>query len=266
MSDNSIKTISNSVKQLSTDPELLKFLDFLNSTVCSKDGCYKELSDKFNEESEKTEELKEEYLQLRTIENCLNNVLKNAPAESELSLFHNSILPYLELLQDADPKSDFEPIIAETETDINEIISENKKIPITKVVDTVQRKVNPMLQEVLAKKREKIEHEVCSSLPSELLLEGKKCSEILENSVNSNLTINVEIKDDRDQLQQMDEQIYESFTELEEESKHNIDLAQNIGKQHVLGSFKEFLEARVRSLELHVKSLRAKRKYIIKEL
>lgn len=61
-------------------------------------------------------------------------------------------------------------------------------------------------------------------------------------------------------MQDLDVEISKAFYELESESQQNIELAQKISKQHVLGSFKDFIEARVKSLELHVKNLRAKRK------
>jgi len=61
-------------------------------------------------------------------------------------------------------------------------------------------------------------------------------------------------------MQDLDVEISKAFYELEAESQQNIELAQKIAKQHVLCSFKDFIEARVKSLELHVKNLRAKRK------
>eukprot|EP00826_Nyctotherus_ovalis_P038007 TRINITY_DN3521_c0_g2_i6.p2 TRINITY_DN3521_c0_g2~~TRINITY_DN3521_c0_g2_i6.p2 ORF type:complete len:142 (-),score=25.84 TRINITY_DN3521_c0_g2_i6:429-809(-) len=70
----------------------------------------------------------------------------------------------------------------------------------------------------------------------------------------------VEINEDRKKVEELDGEICKVFYELETESQQNIELAQKIGKQYVLGSFKEFLEARVKSLELHIKNLRAKRK------
>jgi len=192
MSGNSIKTIANSVKQVSNDPELLQFLEFLNTTVCSIDGCYKEYSEKFAEEATKTEQLKEEYLELKNIETLLNHILRKSPSGSELEIVYKSILPYLELLQESDAEKEFDIIAIESEEEINSIVAENNKISVPDIIEKVKRDANLSLQNLLVKKREKIEQEVKSMLPPELLGESQKCSKVLSDCVNSNFLITME--------------------------------------------------------------------------
>eukprot|EP00826_Nyctotherus_ovalis_P038005 TRINITY_DN3521_c0_g1_i4.p2 TRINITY_DN3521_c0_g1~~TRINITY_DN3521_c0_g1_i4.p2 ORF type:complete len:230 (+),score=52.87 TRINITY_DN3521_c0_g1_i4:162-851(+) len=185
MSGSSVRAIANSVRQVSSDPGLLQFLDFLDTSICSTNGCYKEYSDKLEEESAKAEKLKEEHLELKSIEVLFKHILKKVPAGSELELFYNSILPYLELLQESKPDGDFEAITVESEEEINSIVAETVKVSAPEVIERAQREVNLSLQTLLAKRREKIELEVNSTLPPELLNEGFKCSKLLSGCVES---------------------------------------------------------------------------------
>ncbi len=66
---------------------------------------------------------------------------------------------------------------------------------------------------------------------------------------------------EKEELQELDEKLEEVCEALSENMMKNLELAKKIGEEHVLGGYKEFIEARVKNLELHIKKLRAKRKY-----
>jgi len=66
---------------------------------------------------------------------------------------------------------------------------------------------------------------------------------------------------DREEIYKIDEQIAENCEKLDSHLKHNLEIVSKISKEHVLGEYKQYLEARVKSLQLHIENLRAKRKY-----
>ena len=74
-------------------------------------------------------------------------------------------------------------------------------------------------------------------------------------------TYKIEIKTNKKKLKVLDAEIAAHFSQLEEIMEKNLKKATELGEKHVLGTYKEFIEARVKSLELHIKNLRAKRKY-----
>lgn len=66
---------------------------------------------------------------------------------------------------------------------------------------------------------------------------------------------------DREEMKELDKQIAAAAAELEAEMRRNVEVVQKIGKDHVLGTYSAFLEARFQNLKLQMKNLKAKRKY-----
>jgi len=183
--------MSDSIKDFSaalhSSPNMQEFINFLDEKVCSPEGCYKSLDSEYQIEFEKLKKLEFEYLQLKIIESSLNQVYNSASPGSELELFHKQILPYLELLADDGSKTPplQDPIIAQKAADLNSFIGGTLKVPINDVIDTVQRTANPLLQDLLKKRRGWLEEEAKEMFPEEVFSAGVKCSDIIKNHVDS---------------------------------------------------------------------------------
>ena len=70
-----------------------------------------------------------------------------------------------------------------------------------------------------------------------------------------------DIRADRERILMLGDKEAVMADQLQHLLEENVKVAQGIGQDYVLGMYQPFLEARMDNLQLHVRNLKAKRKY-----